>query len=85
MGYKEDMATALKRQSDLISKQVMLEVIQVVSNCETYDEFRKAMYGMALNYLKEMESDGTIRSGTLDKVLSGTTKEGSMPDDSFLI
>ena len=85
MGYAEDMATALKRQSDLIKKQVMLEVIQVVSNCETYEEFRKAMYGMALSYFREMEDEGMIKAGTVDKIISESTKEESMPDDSFLI
>lgn len=85
MGYAEDMAAALKRQSDLISKQVMLEVIQVVSSCETYEEFRKAMYGMALNYFREMEAEGMIQAGTVDKVLKGETKEESTSDDSFLI
>ena len=85
MGYAEDMATALKRQSDLIKKQVMLEVIQVVSNCETYEEFRKAMYGMALSYFREMEDEGMIKAGTVDKIISESNKEESMPDDSFLI
>lgn len=85
MGYAEDMAAALKRQSDLISKQVMLEIIQVVSSCETYEEFRKAMYGMAINYFREMENEGMIQAGTVDKILKGETKEESTSDDSFLI
>lgn len=58
MGYKEDLASALKRQSDIIAQQVFFEVIRVVSECETYEEFRKRMYSIALGYLKELEDAG---------------------------
>lgn len=61
MGYKEDLASAMKRQNDLIVQQVLLQVISIVAESETYDEFRKKMYGIALGYLKDMESMGVSK------------------------
>ena len=58
MGYKEDLASAMKRQNDLIVQQVLLQVISIVAESETYDEFRKKMYSIALGYLKDMEGMG---------------------------
>jgi predicted RNase H-like HicB family nuclease len=56
--YEQDMITAMKKQNDLIVQQVFIELIQVVAECETYDEFRKRMYGIALGYVKDLESQG---------------------------
>lgn len=61
MGYKEDLASAMKRQNDLIVQQVLLQVISIVAESETYDEFRKKMYGIALGYLKDMEGMGVSK------------------------
>lgn len=61
MGYKEDLASALKRQNDLIVQQVLLQVISIVAESETYDEFRKKMYSIALGYLKDMEDMGVSK------------------------
>ena len=61
MGYKEDLASAMKRQNDLIVQQVLLQVISIVAESETYDEFRKKMYGIALGYLKDMEDIGVSK------------------------
>ena len=61
MGYKEDLASAMKRQNDLIVQQVLLQVISIVAESETYDEFRKKMYGIALGYLKDMEDMGVSK------------------------
>lgn len=61
MGYKEDLASAMKRQNDLIVQQVLLQVISVVAESETYDEFRKKMYSIALGYLKDMEGMGVSK------------------------
>ena len=58
MGYHEDFAAAMKKQTDLIVQQVFIELIQVVAECETYDEFRKRMYGIALSYVKDLEAEG---------------------------
>lgn len=61
MGYKEDLASAMKKQNDLIVQQVLLQVISVVAESETYDEFRKKMYSIALGYLKDMEDMGVSK------------------------
>jgi hypothetical protein len=58
MGYNEDFAAAMKKQTDLIVQQVFIELIQVVAESETYDEFRKRMYGIALSYVKDLEAEG---------------------------
>lgn len=79
MGYKEDLATALKKQSDLIASQVLLEIIRIVTECESYDEFRKTMYGIALGYMKELEDEGYGSNST--KV----SENGSNSDDSGIL
>lgn len=58
MGYNEDFAAAMKKQTDLIVQQVFIELIQVVAESETYEEFRKRMYGIALGYVKDLEAEG---------------------------
>lgn len=56
--YEQDILAAMKKQNDLIVQQVFIELIQIVSECETYDEFRKRMYGIALSYIKDLEASG---------------------------
>ena len=51
--YEHDIINAMKKQNDLIVQQVFIELIQVVAECETYEEFRKRMYGIALSYVKD--------------------------------
>ena len=92
MGYKEDLASAMKRQNDLIVQQVLLQVISIVAESETYDEFRKKMYGIALGYLKDMEQMGVSpdninqMSDAIDQQFNSTKiKEPEMTDDMFLI
>lgn len=90
MGYKEDLASAMKRQNDLIVQQVLLQVISIVAESETYDEFRKKMYGIALGYLKDMEDMGvskekvSVMKTAIDDQF-GESKESEMTDDMFLI
>lgn len=90
MGYKEDLASAMKRQNDLIVQQVLLQVISIVAESETYDEFRKKMYSIALGYLKEMEDMGvskekvSVMKTAIDGQF-GESKEPEMTDDMFLI
>lgn len=90
MGYKEDLASAMKRQNDLIVQQVLLQVISIVAESETYDEFRKKMYGIALGYLKDMEDMGvskekvSVMKTAIDDQF-GESKESEMTDDMFII
>ena len=81
MGYQEDLATALKKQTDLIKKQTILEVISVVTSCYTYDEFKKAMYGIALQYFREMETEGLVKPGTVDRIINSSTPNTTNTDE----
>lgn len=52
--YEHDSITGIVT---LIKQQVMFEIIAIASECETYAEFRKTLYGMALQYQKQMEKE----------------------------
>jgi hypothetical protein len=56
--YEQDFARAVQKQSDLIIQRVFIELIQLVTESETYDDFRKRMYALALSYIKDLESSG---------------------------
>jgi hypothetical protein len=57
-GYEEDFVKAVQKQSNLIVQQVFIQLIQLVTESETYDDFRKKMYALALSYIKDMEAEG---------------------------
>ena len=61
---KADMILGAQRNAALIVKQAMLEIIQVAAVCETYTEFRNALYAKALDYLEELEHEGMVKAGT---------------------
>jgi hypothetical protein len=74
--YAEDLAAALKNQTEIIKKQAILEIIQIVAVCDTYEDFKRTMYGKALDFMREFEADGTLTPGTVDKIIADK-KEGS--------
>lgn len=57
-GYEHDFKIALQKQTDLIIQQVMIQLIQMTTESETYDDFRKRMYSLALSYIKDLEAEG---------------------------
>ena len=57
-GYEQDFIQAVRKQSELIVQQVFVQLIQLVAESETYDDFRKKMYALALSYIKDMEAEG---------------------------
>lgn len=57
-GYEHDFKLALQKQTDLTIQQVMIQLIQMTTESETYDDFRKRMYSLALSYIKDMEAEG---------------------------
>lgn len=57
-GYEQDFIKAVQKQSNLIVQQVFIQLIQLVTESETYDDFRKKMYALALSYIKDMEAEG---------------------------
>lgn len=56
--YEDDFKRAVQKQADLIIQQVFVQLIQLVTESETYEDFRKRMYSLALGYIKEMEAEG---------------------------
>jgi hypothetical protein len=71
-GYDQDFIKAVQKQSNLIIQQVFIQLIQMVTESETYEEFRKKMYALALSYIKDMEAEGIKVPETKD------------PDDGIL-
>ena len=71
-GYDQDFVRAVQKQSNLIIQQVFIQLIQMVTESETYEEFRKKMYALALSYIKDMEAEGIKVPETKD------------PDDGIL-
>lgn len=76
-GYEEDFAAALTRQTEITKRAVLLEVIKIAAECETYEDFRKALYAEALSWMKEAEEKGWIKPET--------TKEAKITDDGILL
>ena len=56
--YEDDFKRAVQKQTDLIIQQVFVQLIQMVTEAKTYEDFRKRMYSLALGYIKEMEAEG---------------------------
>ena len=81
MGYQTDLVAALKKEAELIKKQTILELISIATACDNYTEFKKAMYGVAIQYFKEMEADGLVPAGTVDRVINSKQTE----DDSGIL
>ena len=79
--YEQDFAKAVQKQSDLIIQRVFIELIQVVAECETYDEFRKRMYGIALSYVKDLEAEGI----KVPEQLEAEKKPASEDNDMLII
>jgi hypothetical protein len=60
-----------------------MDIISVVTSCDNYDEFKRAMYGLAIQYFREMETEGLVPAGTVDKLLK-TTAEDTKDNDILL-
>jgi hypothetical protein len=56
--YEQDFARAIQKQSDLIVQQVFIQLIQMTTESETYEDFRNRMYSLALSYIKDLETAG---------------------------
>lgn len=60
------LVAALAHQKEDITKQVLLEIIQMICNADTYEEFKKIAYARALEYLKELENAGLVEKGSVE-------------------
>lgn len=56
--YEQDFIKAVQKQHDLVVQQVFIELIRMVTESETYEDFRKRMYSLALSYIRDMEAAG---------------------------
>jgi hypothetical protein len=56
--YEDDFKRAVQKQADLIVQQVFVQLIQMVTEAETYEDFRNRMYSLALSYIKDLEAEG---------------------------
>lgn len=77
-GYNEDVLAAMKAQTDFIKKQALFEVIQMIAVCDTFEEFKKAALGKAIEFMREMEADGTLKPGFTDKVVENSKAKGEL-------
>ena len=77
-GYSEDLVAAMRAQTELVKKQALFEVIQVVAVCDTYEEFKKAMYGKAIEFMREMEEAGDLKPGTANKIAENSRLKGEL-------
>lgn len=76
--YRQDLQAFIDKELEIAKKQVLLEIIQVAAECETYEDFRKALYAIALCWMKEAEDKGLLKSNT-------TAEAESKLDDNMLI
>lgn len=70
-GYRDDIASIVTRQADLIKQQVLLEIITIACNCDDFEQFKKVLYARALGFVKQFEDEGMLKPGTTEKVAKG--------------
>ena len=75
--FKEDLAASIHRQSELIKRQVILEIITMACECDDFEQFKKVLYARALGFMKELEDSGELKEGTTEKVAKGGHIDGS--------
>ena len=46
--------------------------------CDTYEDFKKAMYGKAIEFMREMEAAGDLRPGFTDKIVENSKARGEI-------
>lgn len=74
--YEEDLRASLERQNEIIKRQVLLEVIRLAAENETYEDFRKALYAEALSWMKEAEDQGWVKPETTEEAKSKLEDDG---------
>ena len=75
--FDGDLAASINRQSELIKRQVILEIITMACECDDFEQFKKVLYARALGFMKELEDQGELKEGTTEKVAKGGTIEDS--------
>lgn len=75
--FQEDLALSIQRETELIKRQVILEIITLACECDNFEQFKKVLYARALGFMKELEDQGELKEGTTEKVAKGGTIEDS--------
>ncbi len=75
--FEQDLAASIKFQSEIIKRQVILEIITMACECDNFEQFKKVLYARALGFMKELEDQGELKSGTTEKVAKGGKIEDS--------
>ena len=75
--FEQDLAASIKFQSEIIKRQVILEIITMACECDNFDQFKKVLYARALGFMKELEDTGDLKVGTTEKVAKGGQIEDS--------
>ena len=68
--------TSIENQNEIIKRQVLLEVIRLAAENETYEGFRKELYAEALSWMKEAEEKGWIKPETTEGVKEKLNDDG---------
>ena len=76
--YGQDLQVFVDKELEIAKRQVLLEIIKIAAECETYDEFRKTLYAIALCWMKEAEENGLVKPNT-------TAEAESKLDDNMMI
>ena len=75
--FSGDLAASIHRETELIKRQVILEIITMACECDNFDQFKKVLYARALGFMKELEDQGELKAGTTEKVAKGGQIEDS--------
>ena len=75
--FEQDLAASIKFQSEIIKRQVILEIITMACECDDFEQFKKVLYARALGFMKELEDQGELKEGTTEKVAKGGQIEDS--------
>lgn len=65
-----DYFAAMTKQADSIRQLTIIELVELVWSCNSFEEFKKKMYEKAINYVKGYEETGVLSKGTLEKILA---------------
>lgn len=68
--HNEDLVLALNKQSELIKRRVLLEIITIACSCDDFDQFKKVLYARAMGFAKELEDEGLVEKGFVEKAVT---------------
>ena len=74
--YEEDLRASLEQQNEIQKRAILLEIIKIAAECETYEEFRKALYAEALSWMKEAEDKGWVKPDTTEQAKAKIADDG---------